>query len=172
MQRFGMIALGMLLLTVSSARAEQVVVKETETSWRGCVYRLSVVHDNTPPAAGKKSLYHTYLESEAASSECTVTPAVRFVESSLVEPIFAIVASDLGIVLAQAYISTGWLLEGMPYLLVASVNRDTLDTTELVGLFLPFVLPSEDVQALSNSYLNALQPNAGSSQGRGSAEGN
>lgn len=160
MQRFVMIAVGMLLLTASSARAEHLLVKQTESTWRGCIFRLSIYI-----TASENPYYYATLESEVAKPDtCTLTPAVRYFDTSFTQPVMALAVNDLGMVVVNAYVTRGPIFEGWPALNISSVDRNTLESTTLVGLYLPFsVMPRpEEIEALSTTYLNALQPNADS----------
>jgi hypothetical protein len=169
MQRFVMIAVGMLMLTASSAGAQGVLVRQTESSWRGCVFRLSVMH----VPWGEEPHYYATLESEVASPDtCSLTPTVRYFDPSLTEPVLALAVNDLGMVVVNVY-TMDYMFRGWPVLHITSVDRNTLEPTTLVGFFLPFsvVPPREEIEALSTTYLNALQPNAGSTQAPGSVTG-
>ncbi len=104
MRMVGTIAVGIVALLASPARAELPVVKEARVSWQGCDYSIKVRQDVDPDYPYPVPLYRISVQSEVVSpGTCSLTPRTVQLATSKLSPRIAISANAEGLAAAYSF---------------------------------------------------------------------
>jgi hypothetical protein len=173
MRMVGTIAVGIVALLASPARAELPVVNEARVSWQGCAYSIKVRQDVDPEAPYPQPLYRISVQSQVVSpSTCALTPKTVELATSKLEPRIAIAANAEG--LAAAY-SFGEYYRGFGNWIRLRIHRldaSTLSSVRVAGLQGQFVPPNGGAGGPGEANLQELTLHPGYLEVNGTLRGN
>ncbi|WNG16331.1 hypothetical protein [Cystobacter fuscus] len=131
MRMVGTIAVGIVALLASPARADSVISWE-RVYWQGCAYTIMVLEGDDPYADTR---YSVSLQSAVDSpATCSLTPRTVELVDSVSEPRIAIAASAEGLAIAYSYEEYARFSWGRNLLRIHHLNPSTLGSVKVAEL--------------------------------------